>query len=166
MIEAARNSKPPIDSGLVPRRHARHAAGLHEGDELITPGVEEDVADLPAFLDRDGVAAHRFEFQDALVEVASLVEIVSGQANVREPFVGHVFSFRLPARFPANTSRSSPGLLVLLASRGVIAVNRVRPRTRAAHRGYPVVSRVHLNDPCLVETRRRVTETARPSAAR
>src|SRR2546422_5911229 len=59
----------PPRSTLFPYTTLFRSPRFHEGDELIAPGVEEDVADLPAFLDPEGVAAHRLELQDILVEV-------------------------------------------------------------------------------------------------
>src|SRR2546422_131894 len=89
MIERVRHPEPVVDPGVVVRRYARHAPRFHEGDELIAPGVEEDVADLPAFLDPEGVATHRLELQDVLVEVTRPVEIQCREADVREPLVRH-----------------------------------------------------------------------------
>ena len=42
-------------------------------DELIAPGIEEDVADLPTFLDLDDIAPRSLKTQDVLVEVTGLV---------------------------------------------------------------------------------------------
>src|SRR5213594_469420 len=89
VIERVPPPEPVVDPGVVLRRYARHAPRFHEGNELIAPGVEEDVADLPAFLDPEGVAAHRLELQDVLVEVTRPVEIQCREADVREPLVRH-----------------------------------------------------------------------------
>jgi hypothetical protein len=89
VIEDARHAEATVDSRIVVRRHARDAARLHEGDELIVPGIEEDVADLPALRDLDDVAAHRLEPEDGFIEVAGRVEVQRGEAEVRKAFVGH-----------------------------------------------------------------------------
>src|SRR5262249_34835344 len=50
-------------------------------------GVEEDVADLPALLDRDRVAANRLEAEHALVERARRVHVERAETDVRPALV-------------------------------------------------------------------------------
>src|SRR5262249_58414652 len=59
VIERSRHAEPAGDPGIVAGRHAGHAAGLHERDELVTSSVEEDVADLAALFGLDYVSAGR-----------------------------------------------------------------------------------------------------------
>src|SRR5262249_28432694 len=133
VVEAARHPEPTVDSRVVPCRYAGHSTRLHEGDELVAPGVEEDMADLPTFLDRDGVAAHRFESEDALVEVTSLVEIQRRQTDMREPLVGHVYlPFASRRKTRGKTSRSSPEFAIICFSGRHRGEDRVRLQTQSA----------------------------------
>jgi hypothetical protein len=52
--------------------------------------VDEHVADGAAFFDLDNVAGHHSETQHVHVEIPGLVQIVGGEANVRETFIRHL----------------------------------------------------------------------------
>ena len=95
VIKRARHPEPAVDARVVLSGNARDTARLHERQELIAPRIEEDVADAPALLDLDDVAAHGLEPQHVFVEVAGLVEVQRRQPDVREPFVAW---HRVPSR--------------------------------------------------------------------
>src|SRR5262249_19615347 len=89
VVEGARHTEALVDPGVVHRGDPRYLSRLHECHELIVSGIEENVADLPALLDPDRVAANRLEPENVFVEVAGLVEVERGQADVGEPPVRH-----------------------------------------------------------------------------
>src|SRR5262249_15477958 len=120
VIEGARHAEAAGDAGVVLRGNARHPARLHEGDELIAAGVEEDVTQAAALADPDRIATHRREAEDALVELPRLVEIERGETDVGEALVGHVcvlLSCLIPQRLlvgkssngSSRSTRTSPG---------------------------------------------------------
>ena len=83
VVEGLGDAEPAVDARVVLRRHAGHAARLHERDQLSVAGVEEDVADPPALLHLHDVAADRLEAEDPLVEGSRGIEV-----ERREPDVG------------------------------------------------------------------------------
>src|SRR5215472_69985 len=89
MIEGARHAKTAIDAGVVFGRNAWNSACLHEGEQLIATGIEEDVANLAALLHRDCVAAYWFEAEHPLVKLARLVEVQGGEPDVRKSLMRH-----------------------------------------------------------------------------
>src|SRR6185295_12701490 len=111
------------DARVVLRGDPRHPAGLHEGEELVAAGVEEDVADLAPLLDLENVAADRLEPEDALVEVARPVQVERREADVGEASGGHGVSSL--AQYTARGKRGLPGPL---AGHGPLRLCCTRPR--------------------------------------
>jgi len=89
VVEGPRHPEAAIDPRVVGRGDARHPPCLHEGEQLVAPGVEEDVPDLAALLHLQDVAADRLEAQHVLVEVPGPVQVERGEAHVGEALVGH-----------------------------------------------------------------------------
>src|SRR5262249_51047137 len=89
VIEGRGHAEPASNPSVIVARHARHPAPLHEADDLVAPGMEEDVADPPALFYPDDVAAHRLESQHVLIEVAGLVEIQRRETDVGEASMRH-----------------------------------------------------------------------------
>jgi len=89
VVEHVGQAEAAVDAGVVRARNAGHAARLHEGEELSVAGVEEDVSDLAALLHPHGVAAHRLEAEDALVEGARAVHVEGGEADVGKALACH-----------------------------------------------------------------------------
>src|SRR5208283_964635 len=85
----ARHAEAAVDACVVFGGDARDSARLHERDQLVAPGIEEDVTDLAAFADRNGVGSDRLEAEDVHIEVPRLVQIQGRQADVRETLGSH-----------------------------------------------------------------------------
>src|SRR6185369_14383990 len=106
MIKGRRRAESAIDPGVVFHRNSGNPARFHEGQQLIAPGVKENMADSAAFLDFDRVGDHHFETENFLVELARLVEVERGKPDVGEPFVGHYRNL-LPKRLGQPVAESS-----------------------------------------------------------
>jgi hypothetical protein len=89
MIKAGGDAEPAIDAGVIFCRHVRNSVWFQKSDKLIAPDIEKDVSKVPAFFDVYGVGDDRLEPQNALVELASLVEVERREANMGKPSVIH-----------------------------------------------------------------------------
>src|SRR5262245_2681434 len=89
VVYAFGHAERTVETAVELDRNAGDAAWLHEGQELLLARVEEDVADLAAFLHRDDVAADGLEPEDPLVERPRRVHVERPEAHVRPAFVRH-----------------------------------------------------------------------------
>lgn len=69
MIKRAREAQIGVNARVIVRRNPWHPLRLHEGQELTTARVKEDVSDLAPFGHLDDVAADDREAHDVFVEV-------------------------------------------------------------------------------------------------
>ena len=120
MVEDAGDAQAPVDAGVEVIRQAGDVVGLHEGNELVTANVYECVADVASLSDFDGVAAHHLEAKDVLVEIHRCVEVVGGEADVRESLVGHLVTSSAVRSFVAGDF--TPTLTLPLMGRGFCQV--------------------------------------------
>jgi hypothetical protein len=90
MIEAGRNTEPAVDAGVVFCRHVWNSVWFQKGDQLIAPDIEKEVSKVPALLDLDRVGDNRLKSKNALVELASFVEVKCRVTNVGNSSVSHV----------------------------------------------------------------------------
>jgi hypothetical protein len=55
VIEGGRDAEAPVDARVEVMRDLRHAVGLQEGQELVAPDIEEEMAEPSAFSDLQAV---------------------------------------------------------------------------------------------------------------
>ena len=89
MIEARRYAEPAVDACIVFCRHVRNALWFQKGDELIAPDIEKEVSKASAFFDLYRVGDDRFETQNTLVELTSLVQVKGRETDMGKPSMPH-----------------------------------------------------------------------------
>jgi hypothetical protein len=82
-----------IDACVIVCRYAWDSLRFQEGDQLIAPDIEKEVAKPAAFFDRYRVRDDGLESKNAFVKGTGLVEVKRRQANVGKSSVTHFCYF-------------------------------------------------------------------------
>ena len=75
MIKRRRHAEAAVYARIVLDRNAGDAARLHEREQLIATGVEENMPNRATFLNLDGISNYGFEAQNPFVKRGSLIQV-------------------------------------------------------------------------------------------
>jgi len=81
MEGTGRNAESPVDASVEVLGDPGYTVPLHEGQAGALSGIEEDMIDSSALLDRESLMDQDIEPEHALVESACGPNVVGGQAD-------------------------------------------------------------------------------------